>query len=43
MFSSGGRTITIQVIREDPFSSSAQPFEGQAVNQNTIELVQIIQ
>jgi hypothetical protein len=46
MFSSGGpggRTVTIQLIQQDPVSSGIQSFEGRAVDQVTAELVQTIQ
>jgi hypothetical protein len=43
MFSSGGRTVMIQAIQEEPVSTSVQLFEGRAVDQNTSELVRTIQ
>jgi hypothetical protein len=43
MFSSGGRTVTIQVIQEDPSTFLVQLFEGRAVDQSTTNLVHTIQ
>jgi hypothetical protein len=43
MFSSGGRTVTIQVIRKDLFSSFIQIFEGRAMDQDTPHLLQTIE